>query len=107
MNLDELNEPLLSLSDVLMEIEMGQSDNTNTILGNLLSLGKYLCLDDLYEALKSIQTSCMMQINSYSQRVFELEKIYFESVSKLSQQLQEKHAVCLLLTTSLIYRLVN
>ena len=84
---DSLNAPLQELSDTLMELELQQSDATSRIF------------DDLYEALKSLQVECILQINNYTQRIFEFEKIYLESVLKLSQQLQERHAAGQLMGT--------
>ena len=86
-HLDSLSGPLQDLSDSLMELELQQSDSTSRIF------------DDLYEALKSLQTDCLLNINNYTQRIFELEKVYYESTQKLSQFLQEKHAAGQLMPT--------
>lgn len=78
--LEDLRNQLLDLSDALMDIEMQQVDQISRLL------------DDLYEAAKSLQSECCAFINNYTGRLLELEKIYHESVSRLTQHLQEKHA---------------
>jgi hypothetical protein len=78
---EQLRAQLQDMADNLMELEVSQIEQVNSLI------------DDLYSANKEISADCLTHINNYCGRLLELEKQYYESAQNLTSKLIERYQV--------------